>query len=108
MSVLCTKESLSGGDTIEIVVTEILNYPGLPVRPLIFLKKQKISLEELYGYASSDEESAVEEEGEPNAHEDDPNSDHGDDAIQLSDVQEVVQPDEGNFLKLNVICDTEK
>ena len=35
------------------------------MRPLIFLKKQKISLEELYGYASSDEESTVEDEDAP-------------------------------------------
>lgn len=42
---------------------------GLPVRPLIFLKKQKISLEELYGYASSDEESVVNDDEVPPAEE---------------------------------------
>ena len=45
------------------------NYVGLPVRPLIFLKKQKISLEELYGYASSDEESVVDDNEVPPAEE---------------------------------------
>ena len=35
------------------------------MRPLIFLKKQKISLEELYGYASSDEESTEDDDEVP-------------------------------------------
>lgn len=76
-----------------------INYPlGLPVRPLIFLKKQKISLEELYGYASSDEESTVEEENAPQDAV--PVADHVDEVPLCDEVpaDESIPAGEGNIM----------
>ena len=80
---------------------KFLIFLGLPVRPLIFLKKQKISLEELYGYASSDEESTHEDDGEPNAQNNVPIPDHVD-AMPLCDevpADEAIPAGEGNIMR---------
>ena len=77
----------------QLFLIQIYNYLGLPVRPLIFLKKQKISLEELYGYASSDEESTVAD---------------AEDWVPLSveaSAEETIEGGEGNFIKLSIIFD---
>ena len=73
-------------------------YLGLPVRPLIFLKKQKISLEELYGYASSDEESVADDEVPPAVEADD----HDSDVVHDSDANSGEQIDERNPLCVEV------
>ena len=79
----------------QLFLIQIYNYLGLPVRPLIFLKKQKISLEELYGYASSDEESTVAEND-------------AEDSVPLgveASAEETIEGGEGNFIKLSIIFD---
>ena len=55
-------------------------YLGLPVRDLVFLKKKKISIEELYGFVSSDEDDNPDTTG-----------DNGDDAAIQSTSAEIVQ-----------------
>ena len=79
------------------------------MRPLIFLKKQKISLEELYGYASSDEESTNDDDDDdndgdvPTAQEDVQDVEHVDGPVTLCVEEEAI---EGNFIRLSKICDT--
>ena len=43
-------------------------YLGLPVRDLVYLKKKKISIEELYGFVSSDEEDNPDSTGDNGDH----------------------------------------
>ena len=77
------------------------------MRPLIFLKKQKISLEELYGYASSDEESTVDDE--PAAQENVQNAEHVNGLVPLCvevSAEEATEGGEGNIIRLSKICDT--
>ena len=57
-------------------------YLGLPVRDLVYLKKKKISIEELYGFVSSDEEDNPETTG-----------DNGDEAAIQGTSAENVQDD---------------
>ena len=66
---------------------------------MIFLKKQKISLEELYGYASSDEESTVEEENAPQDAV--PVADHVDEVPLCDEVpaDESIPAGEGNIMR---------
>ena len=56
------------------------SYLGLPVRDLVYLKKKKISIEELYGFVSSDEEDYPDTTG-----------DNGDEAAMQSTSAENVQ-----------------
>ena len=41
---------------VNMIPNMVKYHLGLPVRDLVYLKKKKISIEELYGFVSSDEE----------------------------------------------------